>query len=172
MQQAARPPSPIAASAVRALWFYGFWLVSIATPAVAPADWIAGLAFTWAATVASLRLVPAGAVRWRAAGVARIALHFVRCSIVAGWDVARRALAPRLPLAPGIVEQPTTLVPEHVRSGFVALASLLPGTVPIESRADGTVRYHCLDVRQPIAAQLARDEALFDAALARRDRAS
>jgi multicomponent Na+:H+ antiporter subunit E len=38
--------------------------------------------------------------------------------------------------------------------------SLLPGTVPTGS-AEGGLLIHCLDVGQPVAAQLAEEEALF-----------
>jgi multicomponent Na+:H+ antiporter subunit E len=41
------------------------------------------------------------------------------------------------------------------------LMSLLPGTVPSGSDERGRVLIHCLDVEQPVAAQLAAEEALF-----------
>jgi multicomponent Na+:H+ antiporter subunit E len=39
--------------------------------------------------------------------------------------------------------------------------SLLPGSLPAGSDAMGGMLIHCLDTRQPIAAQLAAEEALF-----------
>jgi multicomponent Na+:H+ antiporter subunit E len=44
---------------------------------------------------------------------------------------------------------------------FTALMSLLPGTVPTGSAERGDLLIHCLDVGQPVAAQLAEEEALF-----------
>lgn len=44
---------------------------------------------------------------------------------------------------------------------FTSLTSLLPGTVPTGSDESGAVLVHCLDVEQPVAAQLAAEEALF-----------
>jgi len=56
--------------------------------------------------------------------------RFVRESVIAGADVARRALDPRLPLRPGFVFYPTGLSRGMQRNVFTTLTSLLPGTVP------------------------------------------
>jgi multicomponent Na+:H+ antiporter subunit E len=87
-------------------------------------------------------------------------LRFLCQSVVAGVDVARRALDPRLPLNPGFVLYAVRLPPGPRRNTFTALMSLLPGTVPTGS-AEGGLLIHCLDVGQPVAAQLAEEEALF-----------
>jgi multicomponent Na+:H+ antiporter subunit E len=39
--------------------------------------------------------------------------------------------------------------------------SLLPGTVPAGSAGTRALLIHCLDVEQPVAAQLAEEEAQF-----------
>jgi len=44
---------------------------------------------------------------------------------------------------------------------FATLMSLLPGTVPTGSDERGGILIHCLDVEQPVVAQLAVEEALF-----------
>jgi multicomponent Na+:H+ antiporter subunit E len=44
---------------------------------------------------------------------------------------------------------------------FTTLMSLLPGTVPTGSDKTGGLLIHCLDVEQPVAAQLASEERLF-----------
>jgi multicomponent Na+:H+ antiporter subunit E len=44
---------------------------------------------------------------------------------------------------------------------FTTLMSLLPGTVPTGSDEKGGLLIHCLDVVQPVVAQLAVEEALF-----------
>jgi multicomponent Na+:H+ antiporter subunit E len=44
------------------------------------------------------------------------------------------------------------------RNAFASLSSLLPGTVPVRDDAQGLL-YHCLDVDQPVAAELAAEEA-------------
>ena len=81
--------------------------------------------------------------------------------MLAGADVARRALDPKLPLDPGFMRYPSGLPPGTARNAFTALMSLLPGTVPVGSDQNGALVIHCLDVRQPVAAQLAAEEALL-----------
>jgi multicomponent Na+:H+ antiporter subunit E len=64
---------------------------------------------------------------------------------MAGVDVARRALDPRLPLRPGFVTYAPRLPPGGARDAFCALASLMPGTLPADTNEDGTLLVHCLD---------------------------
>jgi len=47
---------------------------------------------------------------------------------------------------------------------FAALTSLLPGTVPT-GEENGQLVYHCLDVGQPVIAQLAAEEEALSRAL-------
>lgn len=168
----ARPPARAVAG--RTLGFLAFWLVLVGLPAAdgwdakllkALPDLIAGALAASVATWLSLRLLPPGALRVNVPGLARLAVHFCRQSFVAGVDVARRAFSPRLPLRPGFVEHRVRLPAGPARDAFTALSSLLPGTVPVRADEDGTVMYHCLDTRQPVAAQLARDEGVFAAAV-------
>jgi multicomponent Na+:H+ antiporter subunit E len=83
------------------------------------------------------------------------------CIAVAGADVARRALDPRLPVYPGFVLYPVGLPRGVARNTFTSLMSLLPGTVPTRLDNTGALLIHCLDMTQPVAAQLADEEALF-----------
>jgi multicomponent Na+:H+ antiporter subunit E len=46
-------------------------------------------------------------------------------------------------------------------SAFCAFTSLAPGTLPVGTDANGAIVVHCLDVGQPVAAQLAADERLL-----------
>lgn len=152
----------LAARAVRILALLAFWLV---LTGFSGADLIAGLATATLTGWISLRLVPPGTLRVRLTGLARLAGRFVRQSLVAGWDVARRALSPRLPLSPGLLAYKPRQPGGLARDGFTALSSLLPGTVPVGAQAAGEVIYHCLDLTQPVAAQLAADEAVYAAAV-------
>jgi hypothetical protein len=61
-----------------------------------PAAVVAVLAATWA----SLRLLPPSGYRASVLGLARLAGRFLGESVVAGLDVAKRALDPRLPMRP------------------------------------------------------------------------
>jgi multicomponent Na+:H+ antiporter subunit E len=143
---------------MRAVGFFFLWLIFTSGNT---ADLLAGAAAVWASTWTSLHLLPPGTSRLRAAALARLALGFLHQSVVAGADVARRALDPRLPLHPGLVVYPVGLPAGPMRSSFTSLMSLLPGTVPTGLRGDGALLIHCLDVEQPVAAQLAVEEAQF-----------
>jgi len=139
----------------------GFFFVWIMLSAGDPADLATGVVAAGAATWASLRLMPPNPSRVRPVALARLAMRFLHQSVVAGFDVARRALDPRLPLHTGFVIYPVGLPPGSARQTFTALMSLLPGTVPVGSRSDKTLLVHCLDVEQRVAAQLAAEEAVF-----------
>ena len=85
--------------------------------------------------------------------------------MVAGADVARRALDPHLPLHPGFIVYPVGLLPGPSRNMFATLMSLLPGTVPTGADAEGRLLIHCLDVDQPVGAQLTAEEEHFARAI-------
>lgn len=144
------------AALIRGAGYFTFWIVLIGT---APADIAAGVITAALAAWVSVRLIPPSPTRVRLIALVRLAAHFAWQSVVAGWDVARRALDPRLPLAPGFVDYPCGFEPGLVRNAFASLTSLMPGTVPLAD--DGkTLRYHCLDVNQPVVESLGVEEAL------------
>ena len=146
------------ASLLRGAAFFGFWVVLIG---VGPADLVAGVVAAAAATCASLRLAPPGTGRVvRLSALPAFALRFLWQSVIAGWDVARRAFDPRLPLQPGFVRYATGFPRGTARNAFASYTSLLPGTVPAEDDGESLL-YHCLDVRQPVTAQLAAEEGAF-----------
>jgi multicomponent Na+:H+ antiporter subunit E len=152
------------AATVRAGLFLAFWLM---ISGWAPADFPVGLAAVAAATWTSLRFSPPRGSRLRAASLAWLGLSFLRQSIVSGMDVAWRALNPRLPLQPGFVASPLRLPPGGERSAFCALSSLMPGTLPTGTDENGALLVHCLDIGQPVAANLAAEERLFLRAIGR-----
>ena len=139
--------------------FLILWLV------LAGADPV-GLAFgavaVTLATALSLRLLPPAPGRspWRALALLP---RFLRRSLIGGVDVARRALDPRLPLAPA-----WQTVPCHLPAGGRFLIgsefSLMPGTLVAGCR-DGCYLVHLLDERQPVIEALADEEARLDRAL-------
>jgi multicomponent Na+:H+ antiporter subunit E len=150
------------AAALRAFAFFGLWLI---LSLGGQADFAAGVVAAALATWASLRLLPPSNGRLSAPALARLILRFLQQAIVAGSDVAWRALDPRLPLRPGFILYRTRLSVGARRNGFCTMASLLPGTLPAESDQRESLLIHCLDVEQPIAAGLAMDEDLFSQAL-------
>jgi len=148
-------------AAWRAAWFICLWLVLAgADPGDIPAATAAVVAATWT----SLRLLEPNASRRSPRAIVQLVLLFLYHSIIAGADVARRALDPRLPLHPGFVAYPTGLSPGMRRNVFTTLTSLLPGTVPTGEQ-NGQLVYHCLDAEQPVVTELAAEEAALVRAL-------
>ena len=147
----------------------GFFLIWLMLSSGDPADLVPGVVAALAATWASLRLLAPGMSRVRPAALGGLALHLLRQSVISGADVAWRALDPRLPLRPGFVLYPVDLRPGSTRNMFSTLMSLLPGTVPTGSDETGGLLIHCLNVEQPVAAQLAAEEALFSRVIAGAD---
>jgi len=163
-EEQGRPAAPpahrlgTAATAIsRAAVFFGFWLVLTGADA---GDLAAGIIAAVAATWASLRLMPAQPWHLHPIKLAGYVLHFLRQSITAGIDVAWRALAPQLRLRPGFVVYPAQLPPGTTREAFCAIMSLMPGTLPCGVAEGNGLTIHCLDVTQPVAGQLAAEEAL------------
>ena len=130
--------------------YFALWMVIGGADA---ADILPGLGAAALAAWASLRLMPpdpvGGSVRWLAA--LALFARFVRVSVLAGLDVARRALAPRMRLAPGYVHYRPQLPPSDARSLFLAMTSQMPGTIPSGTEPSGAITYHCLDASQPVA---------------------
>ena len=138
----------------RGAGFMGLWVVLIGT---SPSDLIAGVLGSAAATWTSLALLPPGPHRVRLTALLSLIPRFLWKSVVAGWDVARRALDPRLPLRTGFVSYPARFRNGPARNAFASYSSLLPGTLPVEDDGE-TLIYHCLDIGQPVAAELAAEE--------------
>jgi multicomponent Na+:H+ antiporter subunit E len=153
---------PVWPAMARGAIYLGFWLLLAGTDL---ADLPTGLAAAAAATWASLRLLPPSTGRLRYAALARLALRFGQESIMGGVDVARRALDPRLPMRPGFVVYPVCLPLGAARNAFCAMTSAMPGTLPAGMDEGGALLYHCLNVGQPVAAQLSLDEELLRQAL-------
>jgi multicomponent Na+:H+ antiporter subunit E len=67
--------------------------------------------------------------------------------LVGAWDVARRALHPRMPLDPAWVTHRFQCADPRVRLGLSALVGLMPGTLASHI-ADDTLHLHVLDHAQ------------------------
>jgi multicomponent Na+:H+ antiporter subunit E len=159
---AARLPAPRRVALARAIAFGSLWLVLM--PSTKPADLAFGAFAAFAATWLSLRLLPPAAGCLRFGALVALLPHFLRESVRAGIDVARRAFSPSLPLAPGFVSCPLGFPPGLARNTFATITSLLPGSVPADE-ADGVLVYHCLDLTQPVVEQLWQEERLLARAL-------
>lgn len=146
----------------RAIGFASLW---IALCGADPSALAPGALAAIAATALSLRLLPAGTARPRPLALVRLALRFLRQSVLAGADVAWRALQPNLRLRPGFVSYRARLPEGSARDAFTALTSLLPGTVPTGPDENGMLLVHCLDVDRPVLAELSEEESLLSKAM-------
>jgi multicomponent Na+:H+ antiporter subunit E len=154
-------PRLASAAASRAVLFFAFWLaISGWTAADLPVGLVAAAGATWT----SLALLPAKGGWLRLGALGRLAVSFFRGSVVSVFDVARRALRPELDLRPGFVTAPLRLPPGNARNAFSALASLMPGALPV-GMDEHSLLIHGLDVAQPIAQDVAHEETLFMRAL-------
>ncbi len=142
------------ALSVRAVALLALWIVLMGAK---PGDLLMGVPVAIVAAWLSVRLLPPDMLTIRLLPLLALLPRFLWQSLVAGWDVARRAFDPRLPLRPGLLTYRTGLPPGARRNAFTGYTSLLPGTVPCGSDTDGVV-YHCLDVSQPVLEELAREE--------------
>lgn len=160
---------------LRGLLLLALWMVLCGSPALgtteAPGmqaridlpDLIAGLIAAALAAWVSLRVAPPTE---RGASVSGMFLLLARVawnSLRAGVDVAWRALAPQGRVRPGYFTFAPRASGTAERDALAALTSLVPGTLPVGMGADGSIRYHALDIECDGQPSLAAD----DAALAR-----
>jgi multicomponent Na+:H+ antiporter subunit E len=149
-------------SPARAAFFFTFWLT---LNGVKSADLLIGIIAAIIATWASQRLLPLGRRILRPIPLARLVQRFLRQSIVAGIDVAWRALDPRMPLRPGFMIYQSHLPLGPMQNAFCTMTGLLPGTLPSGFDENGDLVIHCLDVSQPVVEQLAAEEAVLQQVL-------
>ena len=163
----ARSPAPAANSTMRAtlsrgIGLFALWIVLM--PSAKPADLLVGALAAAGATWVSLRLLPPASGRVRFAALLALLPRFLWQSLLAGIDVARRAFAPRMRLAPGFVTYRTGFPRGQARNNFATITSLMPGSVPVGDGPD-TIEFHCLDATQPVVEQMAEEERLLAKAL-------
>jgi multicomponent Na+:H+ antiporter subunit E len=145
--------------------FFAFWAVLFGLNFRAL---IVGILAALITTSVSLRLLPTGQWRLQPIALMHLIFQFLQQSISAGVDVAWRALDPRLPLRPGFVIYRTGIPPGLTRNMFCTITSLLPGTLPCGTDANGDLIVHCLDTSQPVTEGLAAQEASLLRAVGRR----
>ena len=146
----------------RAAGFLLLWLVLAgADSADLPAAAVGVVAATWG----SLRLMPPLSRRVSLGAVVTLLVRLPLQSVVAGADVARLALDPRREVRPGFMRFRSSLPPGTARDAFCTLMGLLPGTLPVGPDENGALLVHCIDLGEPVGAQLAAEEALFVRAL-------
>lgn len=111
------------------------------------------------AAVAMRLALPLPQLHWRR--LPRFLGFFAVQLVLGGWDVARRALHPRLPLAPGWVSYRFTSTNPRVHMLLSAIVGLLPGT--LASHYDHQqMAVHALDQHSDWHPTIARLESLLD----------
>jgi multicomponent Na+:H+ antiporter subunit E len=124
--------------------------------------WLVGVPVVAAATAASHRLWPAWTGWWSPVALLRFVAYFLRESVRGGWDVARRALSPSLPLHPGMIEVHCRLARGPAEVFLVDVLSLLPGTLSVD--LDGSaLTLHMLDRDAPVEEEVRELEQLVAA---------
>ena len=162
-----RAPTTVAGSPrSTALWrgvaFFLLWMLLMQS--TKPSDLVVGLLTCFGATSISLRLMPPASGCVLFGNLITLLPHFLWESVLAGVDVARRALHPRMPLSPGFVSCRLSFPPGFARNTFATITSLLPGSVSA-GEADGELVYHCLDDASPVIEQIWKEERLLARAL-------
>ena len=142
----------------RGVFFFLLW--QILMQSLKPGDLIMGLLTAIAVTWVSLYLLKPESGRLRFGKLLALFPHFIWVSVLAGFDVARRAFDPRLPLQPGLVSCPLDFPPGLARNTFATFTSLMPGTVSICEDGENLL-YHCLDTTQPVLEELWKEERLI-----------
>lgn len=125
-----------------------------------PADLIVGGIAALLACKVSLWLMPPSPQSISLRQLALFFPHFLWQSVLSGWDVARRALDPKLPLRTGIIQYPVTYPAGFLRNTFASITSLLPGSVPCGEN-NQHLEYHTLDTSVDVCASLKNEERLL-----------
>lgn len=107
---------------------------------------------------ASALLPSARPPKWSAIGLAGYGAAFLAGSVQGGLDVARRALSPRLQLAPAIIRYRLRLATEAGRHLFVLTLSLLPGTLSVAFDGDDLELHVLFDRGDALVLQLRKLE--------------
>jgi len=114
-------------------------------------SWLVGAPVVLFAVFVSGVLLPGAS--WSLPGLVRFVPFFLWHSLRGGVDVARRALQPRLPISPGLLEHRWRLPPGLPRVFMANTVSLLPGTLSAELDEE-CLHIHVLDETSVFAADL------------------
>lgn len=133
---------------MRSLLFSFIWL--ILSDGIVSSWWI-GIPTVLLAVFASIAFIPPVPVVWHE--IPRFVIFFLIRSLVGGADVAWRALHPRMPIAPELVEYPLQITPGLPQVFVANTVSLLPGTLSTELH-QGVLEIHVLDKEKDFIAEL------------------
>lgn len=112
-----------------------------------------GLVVSVVAALVSVPLFPQSGYRLNPVGSLRFVWYFLSRSVLAGFDVARRLLAPVMPLEPGEIRVPMRLPEGAPRWLLANTLSLMPGTLSVRFDGDWLL-LHCLDTSLQVEADV------------------
>ena len=124
-----------------------WWILSGGTPA---SWWVGVPAVLLALAVSVMMPLPVSVVWYE---LLRFIPFFLSRSLLGGLDVAWRAMHPRLPIAPEIVDYRLRLPPGLPQVLMANTVNLLPGTLSVDLD-EGRLRVHVLDARKGFLAEL------------------
>ncbi len=127
---------------VRILLFSTIWLILSGGDL---SSWWIGMPATLFAVIASIALIPPVSLVW--SEVPAFIGFFLIHSLAGGADVARRALHPRMPIAPDLITYPLRIPPGLPQVFMANTVNLLPGTLIAELNP-GFLKVHVLDKHQ------------------------
>ncbi|MFO7527298.1 MAG: Na+/H+ antiporter subunit E [Marinobacter sp.] len=140
------PASPIATLATRAVILAGvWWMLTLGDPS---ARGVGAVVIAFVALL-SVMLFPPSIHRLRPLGLVQFLYYFLIHSVLAGVDVARRLLAPSLPIKPGEITLSLRLPEGGPRWLLANTLSLMPGTLSVHMKKN-QLTVHCLDTRVDI----------------------
>ncbi|XXF76958.1 Na+/H+ antiporter subunit E [Myxococcaceae bacterium GXIMD 01537] len=102
----------------------------------------------------SFFLSPPREAGWTLLGLVRFAAFFLAGSVHGGFDVARRALQPSLPISPVFVRYSLRIPPGPPQTLYRITLSLMPGTVNADILGNELVVHALVDRGEGIRAEL------------------
>lgn len=112
---------------------------------------LVGMPVVVLATVVTLPMRSFVRIRWWEV-ICFIPFFFTR-AFSGGMDLARRALHPRLPMNPGMIQYPLRLPQGLPRVVMVNTVNLLPGTLTVDIEAQA-LQVHVIDLETPVLDEL------------------
>ncbi|CAI8798455.1 multicomponent Na+:H+ antiporter subunit E [Methylocaldum szegediense] len=109
--------------------------------------WAFGIPVILIALASSILINPS--TRGRIHSLPGFAGFFLWHSLLGGIDVARRALHPKMPLAPALIDFPLRLDDQAAITLLIYTINLLPGTIVVEFE-ERRLGIHVLDRRLPV----------------------
>lgn len=119
-----------------------------------PSSLTFGLVVVGVVSGVSFVLSPPRRHAWTLLGVAGFALFFLKGSVHGGFDVAKRALSPSLPISPVFVRYPMRLPEGAPQTLFRITLSLMPGTLNADVEGEELVVHALVDRGQGIHEEL------------------